>query len=744
MVGRLMRARECLRVTMDTVVDNIMDDTEGPPPPPPDSFPPGFVHEEALKEITEKDSLFSDQTSQHLHNQPEGNGFFEGMPQATALTHFNKDRPKRKVQNPSREKLRSASDKRSLFHQEQVSAPETLVSSVDKSMETNEHNIKLPVSDTGSFIKVSTPKLLDTVIQAKPTLSTSLSTSDVGKKVKPGVFSARLKKIRETRVPRNGNDSTSTEEWFKPTYGIEHTVSSPNITLSHLQATAKLPESKEDISISISTQDDKSNASTVEQKNKSLDDSFGIFSDLETSNSEFSGYENLNLTPMINGGTEHVKVSLEKETDSQLKSLQEDTTEDHIYEIAQALDDFPALVDLPPLPSSPPPSLPASPPPDVIYEIFITEESIIEQNSMSPMFSPGYDVQFSTEGGGSSTTVTTSDEQLLALDYNHTDSVEDLPTIKSRKDRPQSVSSLSQDLPFKSNLKRWDVTNLTELDGTRGENKDLYIHPTSNKMRHIYSSIDIPPRTRSSSSVSRISGGANQSLDSISEIHHPDSPVQPPALIQERLASGNIFDGEFTITQVAKTSWSNKNHHPIDVDPTNIEDNVTSITPLEKNTGSLKLLDDSREMDVSFQREPTEELQMRKKRQKRVHSLHEESLKEKVKLSNSFKHPHHELYDLEGEARGEGNLNKIAQDIPKTMSSLFDAVVSDIPTLVDSSDEEESESEEVKEKKVGEEMEVSSREDIFKTETKGVAKNIETGGHWSKLEVEVSVIFSIV
>ena len=721
-----MRARECLRVTIDTVVDNIMDDTEGPPPPPPDSFPPGFVHEEALKEITEKekDSLFSDQTSQHLHNQPEGNGFFEGMPQATAL-----DRPKRKVQNPSREKLRSARDKRSLFHQDQGSAPETLVSSVDKSMETNEHNIKLPVSDTGSLIKVSTPKLLGTVIQAKPTLSTSLSTSDVGKKVKPGVFSARLKQIRETRVPRNG---TSTKERFKLTYGIEHTVSSPNITLSLLQDTAKLPESKKDIS---STEDDKSNASTVEQKFKSLDDSFGIFTHFETSNSEFSSYENLNLSPMINGGTEHVKVSLEKETDSQLKSIQEDTTEDHIYEIPQVLDDFPALVDLPPLPSSPPPSLPASPPPDVIYEIFTTEESIIEQNSMSPTFSPGYDVQFSTEGGGSSTTVTTSDEQLLALDYNHTDSVEDLPTIKSCKDRPQSVSSLSRDLPFKSNLKRWDVTNLTELDGTQGENKDLYIHPTSNKMRHIYSSIDIPPRTRSSSSISRISGGANQSLDSISEIHHPDSPVQPPALIQERLASGNIFDGEFTITQVAKTSWSNENHHSIDVDPTNIGDNVTSSTPLEKNTGSSNLLDDSRERDVSFQKEPTEELQMRKKKQKRVHSLHEESLKEKVKLSNSFKHPRRELYDLEGEARGEGNLNKIAQDIPKTMSSLFDAVVSDIPALVDSSAEEESE---------GEEMEVSSREDIFKTETEGVAKNIETGGHWSKLEVEVSVIFIIV
>ena len=140
-------------------------------------------------------------------------------------------------------------------------------------------------------------------------------------------------------------------------------------------------------------------------------------------------------------------------------------------------------------------------------------------------------------------------------------------------------------------------------------------------------------------------------------------------IIQERLSSGKLLDEDVTVTQVAKKRWS---YISLDIKETDEKSDIVAPeeTMVKRKPANVKA--------DSFNYEQVEENKQKKKTKKRISSMNEDLTR-----------PKYDLYDLEGEPEGEGNLHKINRDMPKSMSSLFDAVVSDIPGLASSSEEEE-------------------------------------------------------
>ena len=365
------------------------------------------------------------------------------------------------------------------------------------------------------------------------------------------------------------------------------------------------------------------------------------------------------------------------------------------------VDDFPGDSPPPPLPSNAPPPLPSNDPPEDVVLPLDDQESLpndktftpfsdsvsseptmpdnlqhilakggFEDFKSSPSICPGH-VQFSTGGSGTtlgftdSTNVPGSNSTLTSLSSD-----QDAPY--SSMQRPLSVTSMMvvQDVPFQSNLKKWKVTNLAEMDDQFDTRPSSL--PSSGKMRRIQSSVE--PMMHSLSLSSQInSGGVNQSLESITEGHTPPgtpppSPPKAPMIIQERLSSGKLLDEDVMVTQVAKKRWSN-----LKLDVKETDEKSDSVPPEET---IVKPKPANVKVD-SFNFKHDKENKQKKKTKKRFSSMNEDLTR-----------PKYDLYDLEGEPEGEGNLHKINRDIPKSLSSLFDAVVSDIPGLASSSEDE--------------------------------------------------------
>ena len=241
-----------------------------------------------------------------------------------------------------------------------------------------------------------------------------------------------------------------------------------------------------------------------------------------------------------------------------------------------------------------------------------------------------------------------------------------------------SVASMgtSQDIQFQSNLKKWKVTNLAESDD-HFETRSSSL-PSSGKMRRIHSSVE--PMMNSSSLASQMNGGM-VSLDSITESHTPSetpSPPRPPHLIQERLASGSLFDENVTVTRVAKRRWSlmENDNQPNEV--AKVKEDKSKKGASEE-VSSVPVYKDNKHLQEP-KNNHGEEKMIRKKRRKHSQSMNEGRSKGDL-----------DLYDVEGEPEGEGNLHKLNRDMPKSISSLFDAVVSDIPGLASSSSSSEEE-----------------------------------------------------
>ena len=282
-----------------------------------------------------------------------------------------------------------------------------------------------------------------------------------------------------------------------------------------------------------------------------------------------------------------------------------------------------------------------------------------EEFTNSPYLTPGY-VQFSTEGSGTT---------LGYTDSNGANSLSSDMGSHVELRRPLSVTSMgtSLEIPFQSNLKKWKVTNLTEMEDLF-ETRSSSSLPSSGRMKRIHSSVEPMMRTCSLSLSSQMNGGVvNHSLENITENHTPpDTPPtpinNPPHLIQERLTSGTLFNKDVTVTRVAKTRWSlvEDDSKPVGKE----KELVCNGGERVNNNESLQDTTKSRHGDVK--------------------------IKKKKKQSIDERKDGHDLYDIEGDPHdGEGNLHKINRDIPKSMSSLFESVVSDIPGLASSSSEEE-------------------------------------------------------
>ena len=397
----------------------------------------------------------------------------------------------------------------------------------------------------------------------------------------------------------------------------------------------------------------------------------------------------------------------------------------------------------PELPPSPPPAYISPPlkpilstqPPTNLFSSLQPDFSALHDDSMnmvtkqlcleeadryhpSPSLCPGY-VEFSTKD--SCSTLGNNNEMLPGsnLTLNSNSSEQEMGTPIPR---PHSVVSVtSQDLPFQSNLRRWKVTNLAEPDDIFEVSPSSL--PSSGKMRRIQSSI--PPVTQRFSSLSRLSNGStiNGSLDSISENQSPpDSPVKVPILIQQRLSSGNLLDGDVTVTQVAKTRWSLRE---TEVKATKKKE-VIDKQKKEKASPDIKMKEKEKhefpkkEVKMMPIAKPGEEAERKRKVMRKKHTV---SMNEDLIRSRKM-----DLYDTEGEPVGEGNLHKLNQSIPKSMSSLFDAVASDIPGLAESSDEED-----VQEKEMGE------QEESYDGEEKSAENSVtESNVPGSKEEVKTS------
>ena len=533
----------------------------------------------------------------------------------------------------------------------------------------------------------------DIVLEVKP-----VSLTD--KKITPGLFGERLKQIRRARGSRRTSQpsyQSSMEE--DHTHMLTHTLSTPAVPLPTTTLfNTSLPIVSENEATKTMTLPSEPTAS--EEPEAKSTEVTGIFTD--TIPKPIDTPMETDLTPNINGSPEKVVTGSIEHT-QQIFSPTTIAIDDHINEIPRPLE-LSELADVPPPPSSPPPTLPASPPPTLPAspppDLPNSEEDLSvdltnEDHSLSPTILPGF-VHFSGA-------TTTSDEAALMnaghSDYTETPIDQGTPVSQGHKERPRSVMSTtsSQDLHFKPTLKRWEVVNLNELGNTPPSTSSF---PPINSTHDakIRSYIDLRPR--SSSNISWISSGnVERSLESIAETKDPhipqDSPIPMPHVLQQRLTSNNLNEGDVKVTAVTKTSWQAKliqddelmaSASTGDLPKKEISDDKTAGPEVISNkmTGTSS--------HQSVQETEAIKLKKRKKKKSRAHSMNESTLhdhRDPGWFENSNRHK--QLYDMEddsGDDTTEGNLHRLNQGIPKTISGLLEAVVSDIPALAESSSEE--------------------------------------------------------
>ena len=322
--------------------------------------------------------------------------------------------------------------------------------------------------------------------------------------------------------------------------------------------------------------------------------------------------------------------------------------------------------ETPPLPSTLPPNLPSSPPPDIPVDESLGGTPYDNMNTVSATFFPGT-TEFSVPD-----TIDTVDATPTSDDYlRQTASTDDIiadeyPTDIARYRHSIMSVTISQDVAFKSNLKRWGAMNLAD------SSTDSLIDPLQPYIPKMHSTADTPYRPQSATSFSHMSTGG---LDSIIDTpEQEDSPMVPH--IQERLASGNASEADFKFIPVSQTTskW-----HGISTP----QDRTPDIGDLEEATEDEAT---TNAKEVIFTPPP---LPPQVDSAQPIKLPHAKSLQDAILESPLYIKQRQRLYDVDPDSdESEGNLHHL-QDLPNSMSSLFDAVVSDLPALVDDREEEE-------------------------------------------------------
>ena len=523
----------------------------------------------------------------------------------------------------------------------------------------------------------------DIVLETKP-----MSLTD--KKITPGVFGERLKQIRKNRGSRRTSQPSYQSSMEDNTHMLTHSVSTPAVPppMTTLINTSLPNVSENEVTKSTTLPSEPAVSKEPEAKSTEATKLFGIFTDT-ISRPINTPMEN-DMTPNINGRPEKVVTGSIEHTQQTFSPITI-KIDDHIYEIPQP-PELSELTDIPPPPSSSPPTLPASPPPDLPNsEEDLSVDLTNEDHSLSPTILPGF-VHFSGA-------TTTSDEAAQMntghSDYTETPTDEGTPVSQGHRERTRSVMSTtsSQDLHFKPTLKRWEVMNLNEL-GTSPPLINSF-PPITATHDGKFQNVDV--RSRSYSSISRISSGnVERSLESIAETkgtHEPqDSPIPMPHVLQQRLTSNNLNVGDVKVTPVTKTCWQVKL----------TQDNELMASASTGDLPEKEISDDkttgpeviSNEMTGTSSHQSFQEIKAikLKKKKPRSHSMNESTIRDHRDL-DQFENwnRHKRLYDMEGDSEddsNEGNLHRLNQSIPKTISGLFEAVASDIPGLAESSPEE--------------------------------------------------------
>ena len=525
----------------------------------------------------------------------------------------------------------------------------------------------------------------DIVLEAKP-----MSLTD--KKITPGLFGERLKQIRKARGSRRTSQPSYQSSMEDHTHTLSHSFSTPAVPppMTTLFNTSLPNISENEVTKTTTLSSEPAVSKEPEAKSTEVTELFGIFTDT-ISRSVDTPMEN-DLTPNINGRPEKVVTGSIEHT-QQVFSPTTITIDDHIYEIPQP-PELSELIDVPPPPSSPPPTLPASPPPDLPNsEEDLSIDLTNEDHSLSPTILPGF-VHFSGA-------TTTSDEAAQMntghSDYTEIPTDEGTPLSQGHKERSRSVTSTtsSQDLHFKPTLKRWEVMNLNEQGSSPPSTN--FFPPISGTHDGKLRNIDV--RSRSFSSISRISSGnVERSLESIAETkvpHEPqDSPAPMPHVLQQRLTSNNLNEGDVKVTPVTKTSWQIKMIEDNELmGSASIGDMPNKEISDEKTAGPVVI---SNEMIGTSSHQSLQEIEAikpkKKKKKPRSHSMNK-STQHNHRDLDRFENwnQRKQLYDMGGDSEddsNEGNLHRLNQGIPKTISGLFEAVASDIPGLAESSSEE--------------------------------------------------------
>lgn len=181
-------------------------------------------------------------------------------------------------------------------------------------------------------------------------------------------------------------------------------------------------------------------------------------------------------------------------------------------------DEDPYEADLPPLPSSLPPDLPSSPPPDLpaspvpdIPAVLVTEET--DSSLLSIL---------TVEQNGSPQPAEEEEKPVDMSSFHEKPSINADPFMRPERPSPRTTRSYStivqgssQDYLMQPNLKRWDATDLVDISQQEVSPDESDTQVNYNELRAVRSAIEVTSRPRTSSGVSWLSTGT--SLESISE-----------------------------------------------------------------------------------------------------------------------------------------------------------------------------------------------------------------------------------
>ena len=528
------------------------------------------------------------------------------------------------------------------------------------------------------------------------------ATKDQEKEEKPSSFSERLKKIRHNRSTRRNKSGTAL-----PSALEEESAPSPLLGLSRSLGTLPGLSLPSIPPLTLPTVEEASPKHELTHR-----DSFGIY--LMNGKEDKQNEEEKDGEGKEKESAETKKTSPEVSMkDGQLVSI----VDGHLYEIPEPLplkqepetspppprpatpkktpspsppppsppplspDD--TLGPPPSLPSSPPPTLPSSPPPPIPLSL---DEDISQ--SLSPNIYPG-DVQF-----------TASDDVFIEgtfpLSSTETPNTETPPTGRESPEesyeedatRRRSIMSTTsaQDLHFKPSLKKWGVVNLNELNGTSPSSFD------DGKDGEYFKSLGPAPgyHNRSYSGLSRVSGGGvEMSLESITEL---TDPSLPPQLIQDKLTSNNLKEGDIDVKEVAKASWKAKK--PPTIEPViKKEDEFKTVSACQLTGTNYENDNDKLELAINEKEKkevlpPVKVLGKEELELARQNEMKERERQKHLLAMEGEEEEEEEEREGQGKKEKKGNLERLNQDnIPHSTSSFFDAVVSDIPSLTEEKEE---------------------------------------------------------